>query len=118
MLSAANPREILRTTLSPSDISFRQITYLPDELLYDIPETGDSALTLFQGFKASLPDATTSTALRKGTRSHGHHRKSGGKVPEHLTEAQRLQRERDALFHEIEVVAVRKVFQGDSERLM
>ena len=107
MLSAASPAELLRTTLSPSDISFRAITYLPDELLYDIPETGDSALSLFQGFKASLPDVSPSTALRKG--SKGHHRRSASKVPEQLTEGQRLQRERDSLVRDLEVVTVRKV---------
>lgn len=107
MLSAASPAELLRTTLSPSDISFRAITYLPDELLYDIPETGDSALSLFQGFKASLPDVGPSTALRRGTKAH--HRRSASKVPEHLTEGQRLQRERDSLVRDLEVVTVRKV---------
>lgn len=108
MLSAASPSELLRTTLSPSDISFRAITYLPDELLYDIPETGDSALSLFQGFKASLPDAGSSTALRKGTKGHLHHRKAS-KVNEQLTEGQRLQRERDSLIRDLEVITVRKV---------
>ena len=113
MLSAASPSELIRTTLSPSDISFRAITYLPDELLYDIPETGDSALTLFQGFKASLPDAGPSTALRKGTRQHSHHKKSSGKMGgEQLTESQRLNRERDLLLKDLEVLTVRKVISN------
>lgn len=108
MLSAASPTELLRTTLSPADISFRAITYLPDELLYDIPETGDSALSLFQGFKASLPDVgSSSTAVRKGTKAHAHRKSS--KVAEPLTEAQRLQREQDTLLRELEIVTIRKV---------
>jgi mitochondrial division protein 1 len=106
MLSAASPTELLRTTLSPADISFRAITYLPDELLYDIPETGDSAISLFQGFKATLPDAGTSTALRKGTKAHLHRKSS--KAPE-LTEPQRLQREQDSLVRDLEIIAIRKV---------
>lgn len=110
MLSAANPAELLRTTLSPADISFRAITYLPDELLYDIPETGDSALSLFQGFKASLPDTGSSMALRKGSKGYPHNRKSGLKPnSERLTEGQRLHRERDSLLRVLEVVNVRKV---------
>jgi mitochondrial division protein 1 len=104
MLSAANPTELLRTTLSPSDITFRAITYLPDELLYDIPETEGSALSLFQGFKATLPEA--STALRKGSKSHSHHRKSV--AHESQSEASRLQRERDAFTRDLEVLTVRK----------
>jgi division protein 1 len=108
MLSAASPSELLRTTLSPSDISFRAITYLPDELLYDIPETGDSALSLFQGFRASLPDVGQSTALRKGTKAH--HRKSSRSNLEPVNEGVRLQRERDSLFRDLEVIIVRKVF--------
>ena len=112
MLSAASPAELLRTTLSPSDISFRAITYLPDELLYDIPETGDSALSLFQGFKASLPDASSSTALRKGSKSHSHHRKSASKATnEPVSETHRLQRERDTLLRDLEVITIRKVYK-------
>lgn len=110
MLSAASPSELLRTTLSPSDISFRQITYLPDELLYDIPETGDSALSLFQGFKASLPDVSPSMAVRKGSKSHTHHKRSASKVGhENLSEGQRLQRERDSLVKDLEIITIRKV---------
>jgi mitochondrial division protein 1 len=108
MLSAASPSELLRTTLSPSDISFRQITYLPDELLYDIPETGDSALSLFQGFRASLPDAGPSMALRKGSKAHPHHRRGSKPPAESLTEAQRLQKERDNLIHDMEILTIRK----------
>jgi mitochondrial division protein 1 len=111
MLSAASPAELLRTTLSPSDISFRAITYLPDELLYDIPETGDSALSLFQGFKATLPDVGSSTALRKGSKSHSNQRKFASKAgSEPLSDVQRLQRERDSLLRDLEVVTVRKVW--------
>ena len=114
MLSAASPAELLRTTLSPSDISFRAITHLPDELLYDIPETGDSALSLFQGFKASLSDAGHSAALRKGSKSPSHHRKSASKAnSEPLSEVKRLQRERDSLLRDLEVITVRKVVSFD-----
>ena len=117
MLSAASPAELLRTTLSPADISFRAITYLPDELLYDIPETGDSALSLFQGFKACLPDVgSSSTAVRKGTKSHLHRRSS--KPLEPLTEPQRLQRERDSLLRDLEIVTTRKVFCLDYSNLI
>jgi hypothetical protein len=84
-------------------MTFRAITYLPDELLYDIPETGDSALTLFQGFKASVPE---SSAVRKGTKYH-HHKK--GKGHETLSELHKLQRERDAVAKDLETVTLRKV---------
>lgn len=115
MLSVASPAELLRTTLSPSDISFRALTYLPDELLYDIPETGDSVLSLFQGFKASLPDVGHSTALRRGSKSHSHHRKSTSKAnSEAMSEAQRLRRERDSMLRDLEVIAVRKVVSLDN----
>jgi mitochondrial division protein 1 len=110
MLSAANPRELLRTTLS--DISLNTITHLPDELLYDIPETGDSPLSLFQGFNASLPDSSPSTALRKGSKSHSHHHKPGSKPHSELhTEAHRLHRERSSLLQDLEVLTIRKVSQ-------
>ena len=119
MLSAASPSELLRTTLSPSDISFRQITYLPDELLYDIPETGDSALSLFQGFKASLPDVSPSMAVRKGSKSHTHHKRSASKAGhENLSEGQRLQRERDSLVKDLEIVTIRKVWLRGVMRLI
>jgi len=110
MLSAASPQELLRTTLSSADMTFRALTYLPDDLLYDIPETGDSALTLFQGFKASLPESSTSTALRKGTK-HGHHHSKKGKANGTLSELQKLQRERDTVVKDLDIVTIRKVRQ-------
>ena len=73
MLSAASPSELIRSTLSPSDISFRAITYVPDELLYDIPETANSAVSLFQGFKATLSDSPTKK-LGKQHRGKGHYK--------------------------------------------
>lgn len=51
----ASPTELVRKSLSTSEIQHRALTYLPDELLASIPEQ-ESIHSLFQGFQASLPD--------------------------------------------------------------
>src|SRR5262245_15108634 len=107
MLSTARHQQLIRTTLTPSDISFRAITYLHDELLYDIPETGDTALSLFQGFRASLSDPSSSTALRNGSKSSHHHQTSTSKGQGSFSNLQKLQRDRDALAKDLEIVTIR-----------
>ncbi|KAK7538352.1 mitochondrial division protein 1 [Phyllosticta citribraziliensis] len=69
------PRELVRSKLSVPEIQQRALSYLPDELLADIPETGP-AYSLFQGFQATTED------------EKHHHRKRRG--PKHNSRGQRL----------------------------
>ncbi|KAF2010063.1 mitochondrial division protein 1 [Aaosphaeria arxii CBS 175.79] len=49
------PRELVRSRISVPEIQQRALSYLPDELLSNIPED-KSAYSLFEGFQASLPE--------------------------------------------------------------
>lgn len=65
----------MRSKLSVPEIQQRALSYLPDELLADIPETGP-AYSLFQGFQATAEE------------EKHHHRKRRG--PKHNSRGQRL----------------------------
>ena len=51
----ANPRELIRSNFNTSEIEHRALTYLPDDLLRNIPQSR-APFSLLEGFKASLPD--------------------------------------------------------------
>ncbi|BFZ58914.1 Mitochondrial fission protein [Savitreella phatthalungensis] len=128
LLSSTSPHELLRNNLSPSEISYRQITYLSDDLLRDIPDTpplqsgeNSQAFTLFQGFEASLPQPSArqlKSRASQTTRNHHHHshnhrrsgstsgsrRKAGIATPESC----RLERERDIQSSALDTLRIRK----------
>lgn len=105
----ASPTEIVRSKLSTSEIQYRALTYLPDELLNNIPED-DNTYSLFQGFQATLPESESEH--RKG---HRRHNTIGQKLlgengddsdgPPSLT---KLKKDRDGLNHKLEMMGVRK----------
>lgn len=106
---AQAPRELVRSKLSVSEIQHRALTYLPDELLYNIPETNNT-YSLFQGFQATLPEEET--ARRK---KHGKHGPRGQKLlgegrgeVEGPSAISTLQAERNRLNHRLEMMGVRK----------
>lgn len=102
----ANPRELIRANFDTSEIEHRAITYLPDELLRNIPQSR-SAFSLLDGFKASLPEETT-LAERVAKRRKGKHGRKESKLlegPPHLVE---LKRNKDRLDHRLEMMGIRK----------
>lgn len=51
------PSELVKTSLSKSEIQYRAVTSIPDELLYSIPpKEGEGRFSLYQGFKAMEED--------------------------------------------------------------
>jgi division protein 1 len=118
LLSSTSPSELLRTNLSPSEISYRQITYLSEDMLRDIPEDdGSQAFSLYQGFEASLPDTPRKTAERKRL-THSYRRSSSangrsssvnGRARQSKTpDSVKWEKERDLTNHKLEVLGVRK----------
>ncbi|KAI9867097.1 MAG: Mitochondrial fission protein [Pleopsidium flavum] len=105
----ASPTEIVRSKLSTSEIQYRALTYLPDELLTNIPED-DNVYSLFQGFQATVPDIENEN--RKG---HKRHNSKGQKLlaengsdsdgPPSLVN---LKKDRNGLNHKLEMMGVRK----------
>jgi len=106
-----SPTELVRSKLSTSEIKHRALTYLPDELLHNIPET-DHAYSLFQGFQATLPDAEESehhkTRRRHSARGQkllGDHGDDELEGPPSLV---KLKKEKNELNHRLEMMGVRK----------
>ncbi|RVD84988.1 uncharacterized protein DFL_003323 [Arthrobotrys flagrans] len=97
--SKSSPSEIVRSKLSATEISHRALTYLPDDLLKDIPEN-DASYSLFQGFKASV-DTGPSKKHREGKNLL--EESAGG--PNTVT---RLTKERDRTNEELDLLGVRK----------
>lgn len=100
----ANPRELIRSNFNTSEIEHRALTYLPDELLRNIPQSR-SPFSLLEGFKASLSDEES--FADKVSRSKRKKQKLLEDEKGHpaLTV---LRRERDRTNHKLEMMGIRK----------
>jgi division protein 1 len=94
--------------LSTSEIQYRALTYLPDELLANIPED-DNTYSLFQGFQASLPENSPESKRHKRRVSRGRKLleddKSESDTPPTLA---KLKTEKNTLNHQLEMMGIRK----------
>ncbi|KAL8924575.1 MAG: hypothetical protein Q9172_002609 [Xanthocarpia lactea] len=107
----ASPTELVRSKLSTTEIQHRALTFLPDDLLRNIPEN-ENVYSLFQGFKATVPDEEQDLSLGKG------HSKSNSKVRNLLEERvpasneppslTSVRKDRDRTNHRLEMMTVRK----------
>ncbi|KAF7193909.1 Mitochondrial division protein 1 [Pseudocercospora fuligena] len=109
----ANPRELIRSNFNTTEIEHRALTYLPDELLRNVPES-NSPFSLLDGFRASLPD-TDSVDSKGRKRKHGRHGSKSQKLLEGAEEEikgppklKNLKREKDRLEHRLEMMGIRK----------
>lgn len=102
-----SPTELVRSKLSTAEIQYRALTYLPDELLKDIPEN-DNAYSLFQGFQATMPEESGAGAkhTRKGSGKHKLLENANGGEPE--TPLGCLKREKSAMSRQLEMLSIRK----------
>lgn len=116
-LSQASPRELYRSTIAVSEIQHRALSYLPDDLLSNIPENR-SAYSLFQGFQATIPESREASRDReKGRKGKRRLTPRGRKLvqgadadpdnegPPALVE---LRNEKFSLGHKLEMLGVRK----------
>ena len=105
------PRELVRSRISVPEIQHRALTYLPDELLANIPED-NNAYSLFQGFQATLPEE-----IDVG-KKHGRHNARGqrliGAAVEDEEDAKlpasmrKLKNQKHTAAHKLEMMGVRK----------
>lgn len=105
----ASPTELVRSKLSTTEIQHRALTYLPEELLANVPEH-DNVYSLFQGFQATLPERES--RHRKDHRRHGSRDQkllgnNEGDV-EGPPSVVKLKKDRDDLNHRLEMMGVRK----------
>lgn len=109
-LARASPTELMRSKLSTSEIQYRALTYLPDELLSNIPGN-DHTYSLFQGFQATLP--------RHGSEQKKSHRRHGSRGRKLLADQSaggregplslaNLKEDKDGLNHRLEMLGIRK----------
>lgn len=107
----ASPTELVRSKLSTSEIRHKALTYIPDELLRNIPEK-DHTYSLFQGFQATLPDSGESEHRKKHRRHNARGQKLlGEKENEEVENALPLadfKKDRNTLNHRLEMLGVRK----------
>ncbi|KAH9810474.1 mitochondrial division protein 1-like [Teratosphaeria destructans] len=107
----ANPRELIRS-VNTSEIEFRALTYLPDDMIRNAPAS-QSPFSLFDGFKASLPDDEFDRARRR--KRHSRHGSKGQKLLEGPEEdlkgppqLVRLKKDKGRLDHRLEMMGIRK----------
>ncbi|KAK2746942.1 Mitochondrial fission protein [Myotisia sp. PD_48] len=103
------PTDLMRSKLSTTEIQYRALSSLPDELLQNLPED-TSTYSLFQGFEASLPETTSEHRKSHRRRSSG--QKLLGDVDRNTASLPptigHLKRERDSLSRRLEMMGVRK----------
>lgn len=109
-LARRTPTEIVRSRLSTAEIQHRAVSFLPDDLLSNIPED-DNAYSLFQGFKASFPEMTDEGKKHRRRVSRGRkllddRQRTGS--PEPVASLSHVQKEKAAMMHEFELLGVRK----------
>jgi len=108
----SSPSELVRAKLSTTEMQHRALTYIPDDLLWSVPEN-ENSFSLFQGFQATLPEESEESEHRKKNRRHG---AKGAKLLEEAKEEeesrspalQKLKKHRDRVDHRHEMLGVRK----------
>jgi division protein 1 len=105
------PREIVRSRISVPEIQQRALSFVPDDLLTNIPEDNNE-YSLFQGFQATIPEEPG--MLNK----HGKHNAKGqrligggleddedSKLPPSM---QKLKNQKNSMSHQLDMMGVRK----------
>lgn len=108
-LAKANPRELVRSTFSSTEIQQRALAHLPDDILRNIPDTLNS-YSLFQGFEASRPEDD-----HRRKKKHSRHGSRSQKMlednkdsPQRHPGLSRLKSKKGSLDHRLEMMEVRK----------
>lgn len=105
-----SPRELIRSKISVPDIQQRALSYVPDDLLHNIPED-NNVYSLFQGFQATLPEEPKSRRKKhgrhnsRGQRLLGEAEKDDEGLPDNMAD---LKQERHRMNHKLEMMGVRK----------
>lgn len=97
----------MRSKLSTSEIQHRAITYLPDELLNNIPED-ENTYSLFQGFQATLPETTPEGKKHRRRMSRGRKLLEDEVQPGPRGAVSKYKREKEGLHHQLEMMGIRK----------
>lgn len=127
-MARTTPTEMVRSRLSTSEIRHRALSYLPEEMLQNIPED-ENAYSLFQGFQATFPEMTEE-GKKHGHHGHGngsgsHRRRSsrGRKMlddkpstPDGPHALHKMRKDKAAMMHQFEMLGIRKNMAGSEIR--
>jgi len=102
-----SPTDLVRSKLSTSEIQYRALAYLPDELLHNIPDD-ENAYSLFQGFQATLPEASPEGKRHRRKVSRGRKLLDDVSEPDTPPGLGKLRKEKNALNHQLEMMGIRK----------
>ena len=107
-MARTTPTDLVRSKFSTAEIHHRALSYVPDDMLQNIPEE-ESAYSLFQGFQASFPEMTDDGKKHRSRISRGRKliddHPSDPDSPQHLHQ---LKKERVSLMHDLEMLGIRK----------
>ncbi|KAL8902710.1 MAG: hypothetical protein Q9207_004442 [Kuettlingeria erythrocarpa] len=110
----ASPTELVRSRLFTSEIQHRALTYLPDDLLKNIPEN-ENVYSLFQGFQATIPEAEEEEDDLRQKKKHRRLNSATQKLLENRDQTSndppalaKLRSDRDKANHRLEIMTVRK----------
>ncbi|KAK0627255.1 WD40-repeat-containing domain protein [Immersiella caudata] len=109
-MARTTPTDLVRSTLSSREIQSRALSYVPDEMLKNIPED-DNQYSLFQGFQATFPEFTEDGRKHRRRVSRGRkllEETEHGAVPEGPQAVNKLRKEKASMMHQLEMLGVRK----------
>ncbi|CCU75898.1 unnamed protein product [Blumeria hordei] len=107
-LVKTSPTDLVRSQLSKSEIQYRALTYVPDELLKNIPEN-DNKFSLFQGFQATVPENFSKVKRHHRKISRGRQLRDNDETdPTSHTTLSKFKKEKRSLDHQLEMIRIRK----------
>ncbi|KAK1834323.1 WD40-repeat-containing domain protein [Podospora conica] len=109
-MARTTPTDLVRSTLSSKEIQSRALSYVPDEMLQNIPED-ENQYSLFQGFQATFPEFTEEGRKHRRRVSRGRkllEETDTGHDGDGAHSVQKLRKEKAAMMHQFEMLGVRK----------
>ena len=109
-MARTTPTDLVRSTLSSREIQSRALSYVPDEMLKNIPED-QNTYSLFQGFQATFPEFTHEGKKHKRRVSRGRkllEETELGARADGTHAVHKLRREKASMMHQLEMLGVRK----------
>jgi len=108
-MARTTPTDLVRSTLSAREIQSRALSYVPDEMLRNIPEN-ENAYSLFQGFQASFPEFTDEGKKHRRRVSRGRKLLEDTDISriDGPHAVQKLRKEKASMMHQLEMLGIRK----------
>lgn len=109
-MARTSPTDLVRSTLSTREIQSRALSYVPDEMLKNIP-ADENAYSLFQGFQASFPEFTEEGRKHRRRVSRGRKllEETESGIHAHGPQAvHKLRKEKASMMHSLEMLGIRK----------